>query len=52
MDNQTAVTSLAGPFGLAETAILTQNAGYTTGSLKLDLPIARLVTPPSYTDHL
>lgn len=52
VDNKTAITSLAGPFGLSKTALLTRNAGFTTGSLELDLPIARLVTPPSYTDHL
>lgn len=52
VDNQTAVTSLSAPLALADSVILTRNAGYTTGSLKLNLPLSRLVTPPSYTDHL
>lgn len=52
VSNKTAVTSLSAPLALAETTLLTRDAGFTTGSLKLNLPLSRLVTPPSYTDHL
>lgn len=52
VDQGVPITSLSSPMALAESVILTKNAGYTTGALKLNLPRSRLVTPPSYTDHL
>jgi hypothetical protein len=52
VSNQNAVTSLSAPLALSKSVILTRNAGYTTGALELELPLSRLVTPPSFTDHL
>ncbi|KAM0750211.1 hypothetical protein T439DRAFT_247618 [Meredithblackwellia eburnea MCA 4105] len=52
IDNRTSVASLSSPLGMSNTTILTQNAGYTTGSITLDLPSAPLSIGPSYTDHL
>lgn len=37
---------------MSKTTILTRNAGYTTGSIDLDLPFAPLTIGPSYTEHL
>lgn len=52
MQNRTAVASLSAPLGMSNTTILTRNAGYTTGTIELDLPQAPLMIGPSYTEHL
>ncbi|KAI5474806.1 pre-rrna processing protein [Pseudohyphozyma bogoriensis] len=52
VDNRTAIASLNAPMGDANTTILTMNAGYTTGELTLDLPLAPLQIGPTYDEHL
>ncbi|KAL8278093.1 hypothetical protein RQP46_009553 [Phenoliferia psychrophenolica] len=52
IDNRTAVASLSAPLGMSQTTILTQNAGYTTGGITLDLPLSPLTIGPNYTEHL
>lgn len=52
VDNRTSVASLSAPLGMSNTTILTRNAGYTTGSIDLDLPLAPLTIGPSYVEHL
>ncbi|KAL8287086.1 hypothetical protein RQP46_004092 [Phenoliferia psychrophenolica] len=52
ISNRTAVAGLSAPLGMSQTTILTQNAGYTTGGITLDLPLSPLTIGPSYTEHL
>lgn len=52
IDNQTITAGLSAPMGRAETTILSQNAGFTTGSIVLELPSAPLIIGTEVNDHL
>lgn len=52
VDNRTAVAGLSSPLGMSQTTILSRNAGFTTGDITLDLPLAPLSIGSSYTEHL
>lgn len=52
VSNRTAVATLEAPMGDAQTTLLQQNAGGTSGTIRLDLPVAPLGIGPSYTEHL
>ncbi|KAL8277420.1 hypothetical protein RQP46_010142 [Phenoliferia psychrophenolica] len=50
--NRTIVAGIDAPLGMSNTTLLTRNAGYTEGSISLDLPESSLVIGDLYTDHL
>lgn len=52
IDNKTAVAGLSAPMGMATTTILTRNAGFTYGTIVLDLPSSPLLIGDSYNQHL
>lgn len=50
--NQTFVANLTSGMGDANTFILTQNAGFGTGTLNLNIPPSPLIVPDTYDSHL
>ncbi|KAM0789126.1 hypothetical protein ACM66B_003180 [Microbotryomycetes sp. NB124-2] len=52
VENKTAIANLSSPAGMASTTLLTQNAGFTTGQVDLDLPRSPLVVGPTEDNHL
>ncbi|GAA6057282.1 hypothetical protein JCM3770_004534 [Rhodotorula araucariae] len=52
VDNRTVVATLESPYGSSNTTIRTRNAGYTTGDIDLDLPLAPLTIGNDEDSHL
>ncbi|BGP44010.1 hypothetical protein JCM10449v2_008067 [Rhodotorula kratochvilovae] len=52
VDNRTVVAQLESPYGSSNTTIRTRNAGYTTGDIDLDLPLAPLTIGSDEDSHL
>ncbi|SGY79107.1 BQ5605_C008g05044 [Microbotryum silenes-dioicae] len=52
VENRTAVASLSSPMGAANTRILVQNSGQTSGDISLNLPLAPLEIGSSVSEHL
>ncbi|SCV70806.1 BQ2448_3568 [Microbotryum intermedium] len=52
VENRTAIASLSSPMGAANTRILVQNSGQTSGDISLELPLAPLEIGSSASEHL
>lgn len=52
VSNKSIVAALSAPLGSSKTTILTQNAGYTSGGIVLDLPLSPISVGTSYQERM